>query len=136
VVRRRGRLIAWNVGGKVLPDGLLQLGGYPWVWNYDAVSEAAPQQAAERFGGEPDGGDRVLLAEWGDDLDGFDLGIVDWAIQLKGLPRATLGLGLRLGEDPLLSGKRVPAPPPAEVAGRPGGLTAAAQGCMVSYTCS
>ena len=37
---------------------------------------------------------------------------------------------------PFLSGKRVPAPPPAEVAGRPGGLTAAAQGCMVSYTCS
>ncbi|GAA3165730.1 hypothetical protein GCM10020001_108640 [Nonomuraea salmonea] len=30
----------------------------------------------------------------------------------------------------------VPASPAAEVAGRPGGLTAAAQGCMVAYTCS
>jgi hypothetical protein len=36
---------------------------------------------------------------------------------------------------PFLSGKRVPAPPPAEVAGRPGGLTAAVRGCMVRYTC-
>ncbi|GIH99488.1 hypothetical protein Pta02_14970 [Planobispora takensis] len=36
---------------------------------------------------------------------------------------------------PFLSGKRVQAPP-AEVAGRPDGLTVAAQGRMVSYTCS
>lgn len=65
----------------------------------------------------------------------WDFGCGQWSAAWGqiGTVETTPPTHLRL---PFLSGKRVPAPPPAEVAGRPGGLTAAAQGCMVSYTCS
>jgi hypothetical protein len=73
----------WDLASDILSDGPLQIGGYPWAWNYDPVESIAGELAAKP--GEsvqpPDVKDWVMLAEWTVDSDELDLGVVHWVIR-------------------------------------------------------
>lgn len=61
----------WKTSGAMQTDGPVQLGGHPWVWNADPLTDH-----------DHGPGDWVLLAEvGGDDLTEGDLGIVHWVIR-------------------------------------------------------
>lgn len=61
----------WDIGDEMQSGGPVQIGGYPWVWNNDPVTEPG-------FGP----GDWVLLAEIaGEDLVEGDLGHLYWVIR-------------------------------------------------------
>lgn len=61
----------WKTCDQMQPGGPLQIGGYPWVWNADPVTEH-----------DHGPGDWVLLAEiGGEDLTEGDLGVVYWVIR-------------------------------------------------------
>ncbi|MDX2600649.1 DUF1963 domain-containing protein [Streptomyces caniscabiei] len=61
----------WKTSGAMQTDGPVQLGGHPWVWNTDPLTDH-----------DHGPGDWVLLAEvGGDDLTEGDLGIVHWVIR-------------------------------------------------------
>ncbi|MFI6125407.1 DUF1963 domain-containing protein [Streptomyces sp. NPDC051064] len=61
----------WETGDEMQSGGPVQIGGYPWVWNNDPITEPG-------FGP----GDWVLLAEIaGGDLVEGDLGHVYWVIR-------------------------------------------------------
>ncbi|MFJ8025395.1 DUF1963 domain-containing protein [Streptomyces sp. NPDC096311] len=61
----------WETCGEMQTDGPVQIGGYPWVWNGDPITEH-----------DHGPGDWVLLAEvGGDDLTEGELGIIYWVIR-------------------------------------------------------
>ncbi|MFJ9584064.1 DUF1963 domain-containing protein [Streptomyces acidicola] len=61
----------WKTCDKMQSGGPVQMGGYPWVWNADPITEH-----------DHGPGDWVLLAEvGGEDLTEGELGIVYWVIR-------------------------------------------------------
>ncbi|WP_128376632.1 DUF1963 domain-containing protein [Streptomyces cavernae] len=61
----------WKTCGEMQSDAPVQMGGYPWVWNADPITEH-----------DHGPGDWVLLAEiGGEDLTEYELGIVYWVIR-------------------------------------------------------
>ncbi|GAA1726887.1 DUF1963 domain-containing protein [Isoptericola hypogeus] len=68
----------WDIAGEVQKGGPVQIGGYPWVWNNDAVR-----------GTDHGPGDWVLLAEFGTDDDGL-LGTIHWVIRREDLAAGRL----------------------------------------------
>ncbi|MFB8036098.1 DUF1963 domain-containing protein [Streptomyces sp. NPDC056004] len=60
----------WDASDDVQTGGSVQIGGYPWVWNNDPVTD---------YDHGP--GDWVLLAEFGSAVVEGDMGRVDWVIR-------------------------------------------------------
>ncbi|MGA5447975.1 DUF1963 domain-containing protein [Streptomyces umbrinus] len=61
----------WKTCGEMTTDGPVQIGGFPWVWNSDPLTDH-----------DHGPGDWVLLAEvGGDGVTEGDLGVVHWVIR-------------------------------------------------------
>ncbi|MFF3707667.1 DUF1963 domain-containing protein [Streptomyces phaeochromogenes] len=61
----------WKTCGEMTTDGPVQIGGFPWVWNADPVTDH-----------DHGPGDWVLLAEvGGEGVTEGDLGVVHWVIR-------------------------------------------------------
>jgi hypothetical protein len=73
----------WNLGTDLLSDGPLQVGGYPWIWNYEPVESVVRELGSKASPGAPvpDIKDWVMLAEWSVDSEVFDHGLVHWVIR-------------------------------------------------------
>ncbi|GIG87752.1 DUF1963 domain-containing protein [Plantactinospora endophytica] len=76
----------WNTESEIVHNGMMQLGGYPWVWNHDPVREAARREAAgagDAASEVPEDDDWVLLAagdgSYSDEAGESDL--INWVIR-------------------------------------------------------